>query len=146
MKLYVDASALAKRYLPNEVGATEVTRLIADAEQFGTALISRAEVSAALAKAVRMKWVSAEEGRDVLAAFRADWTSIFRLNLREVTVQRADELAWQYGLRGYDAVHLASALIWQEARNRPVTLATYDEALWQAAAQAGLRAWPEQLP
>ena len=146
MKLYVDASALAKRYLPIEVGAPEVTRLIADAEQFGTALISRAEVSAALAKAVRMQWVSVEEGRKVLAAFRTDWTSIFRLNIRDVTVQRADELAWQFGLRGYDAVHLATALVWQEASNSLVTLATFDEALWRAAARAGLQAWPEQLP
>jgi hypothetical protein len=29
----------------------------------------------------------------------------------EVLVARADELAWELGLRGYEAVHLASALV-----------------------------------
>jgi len=60
-------------------------------------------------------------------------------------VARADSLAWEYGLRGYDAVHLASALLWQEALGEPVTLATFDKPLWEAAQQAGMGVWPEDL-
>jgi predicted nucleic acid-binding protein len=48
MIAYLDASALVKRYVA-EAGSTEVNGLISEAEALGTAVISRAEVSAALA-------------------------------------------------------------------------------------------------
>ncbi|MCL5996710.1 MAG: type II toxin-antitoxin system VapC family toxin [Chloroflexi bacterium] len=59
---------------------------------------------------------------------------------------RADTLAWEHGLRGYDAVHLASAVIWREAPGESVTLATFDKQLWEAAPKAGLAIWPETPP
>ena len=58
---------------------------------------------------------------------------------------RAGNLAWEHNLRGYDAVHLAAALSWGEALNAPVTLATFDRQLWQAAKMQGLRAYPDDL-
>jgi hypothetical protein len=48
-------------------------------------------------------------------------------------------------LRGYDAAHLASALFWQEMLGAPVTVASYDRQLWEAAKANGLIAWPESL-
>jgi len=42
-------------------------------------------------------------------------------------------LACEHDLRGYDATHLACALIWQESLGLPVTLATFDGQLVQAA-------------
>lgn len=57
----------------------------------------------------------------------------------------ADHLAWEHGLRGYDAVHLAAALPWHEALGESVTVATYDKQLWQAAQSTGLVVWPESL-
>jgi predicted nucleic acid-binding protein len=110
-----------------------------------TGLMSRAEVSAALANAVRLDWIERRAAQAALAEFHEEWPRLFRLPIRETTVGRADDLAWTHGLRGYDAVHLACAMLWQESVGHPVTLATFDESLCQAAAQAGLRAWPEQL-
>lgn len=62
----------------------------------------------------------------------------------ESLVSRAEALAWEYGLRGYDAVHLAAALAWQERITMPIVLATFDRELWEAACQAGLEVWPEE--
>jgi hypothetical protein len=55
-------------------------------------------------------------------------------------------LAWEHGLRGYDAVQLASALSWQESVGEEIVLATFDQQLWEAAKRTGLKAWPDQLP
>jgi hypothetical protein len=55
-------------------------------------------------------------------------------------------LAWEHGLRGYDAVQLASALTWQESVGEQIVLATFDQRLWDAAKRTGLKAWPEELP
>jgi predicted nucleic acid-binding protein len=141
MIVYLDSSALVKRYVV-EANSAEVERVVRAAEQVGTSLISRAEVSAALAKAVRMRWIEPDAALKSLAVFQSQWASLFRLHIRETTVEQADALAWTHGLRGYDGVHLACALLWQEAVGETVTLATFDQPLLDAAAQAGLAVWP----
>ncbi len=141
MIVYLDASALIKRYVA-ETGSVEVGDLIGKAEAVGTALLSRAEVSAALAKAVRMKFVARDAAAAALKAFTADWDHLIRLQLTEALAARAASLAWEHGLRGYHAVHLASALLWHDTLGEQIVVATFDRQLWQGSRDAGLAAWP----
>lgn len=145
MIVYLDASALVKRYVA-EAGTAEVAALVRQAEALGTAIISRAEVAAALGKAARVKLVARDRAAAALAAFAEEWNDLIRLQLGEAIVARAAALAWDRGLRGYDAVHLAAALFWYETLNEPVTLATYDRELWQGAKASGLVPWPPAMP
>ncbi len=144
MILYMDSSALVKRHV-TEAGSARVEEIAANAALIATALISRAEVSAALAKTVRVGGLQKEEALASLEAFRVEWQNYLRLELTETTLSRADTLAWEQNLRGYDAVHLACALIWQETVNEPVTLATFDQQLWRAAQSVGLAVFPVDL-
>ena len=141
--VYLDASALVKRYVA-EAGSADVSALIDAALSAGTAIVSRAEVTAALARAARMKIVTRADAAAALEAFDADWESLVRLQLGEPLMARAARLAWQQGLRGYDATHLAAAHFWQDVMGEAVTLATYDRQLWDAAKATGLAAWPAQ--
>ena len=141
MILYLDAGALVKRYIA-EAGSADVGRLIAQADAVGTAVISRAEVSAALAKAARMGLLVPPDAEAVLQVFRVQWADLVRLQLTEVVLAQADALAWEHGLCGYDAVHLATARFWQASLGEPVTLATFDRQLWQAGTTVGMRMWP----
>jgi predicted nucleic acid-binding protein len=59
---YFDASALVKRHV-EERGSRETLDFAARAEVVATSLISRAEVAAALAKAVRAKLLEEDEAR-----------------------------------------------------------------------------------
>ncbi len=145
MILYLDASALVKRYVA-EPGTTEVEEAVSRATTVGTALISRAEVAAAFAKAVRIGAMTAEEAPKALQLFRSEWASYVRVRLSELVVERADSLAWQHGLRGYDAVHLAAALTWRDTLDARVVMATFDRMLWKTAGQVGLDVFPSDLP
>ena len=145
MILYLDASALVKRYVA-ELGSPEVSAAISRAQVTGTALISRAEVEAALAKAVRLQALTQEEGLASLQVFRNEWPDLVRVQVTEMVVAQAGSLAWDHGLRGYDAVHLAAASAWQGALGERVTLATFDKHLWAAAESVGLEAYPADLP
>ena len=145
MILYLDASALVKRYVA-EAGSAEVGAAISQAAVSGTALVSRAEVAAALGKAVRVKGLTQEEALAVLQVFRNDWVDLVRIQVTEMVIARADLLAWDHGLRGYDAVQLASALAWQDALGEAVTLATFDKHLWTVAQSVGLIRYPADLP
>ena len=144
MIVYFDSSALVKRYIA-EPASAQVEALVAGADIAATSLITRAEVAAALARAVRMNWLAHDVAVRALKAFQQHWSVLFRLNIREATIERAEELAWEQGLRGYDAVHLASALLWQSGLSQPVTLATFDRQLWDAAQLVDLEVWPEAL-
>jgi uncharacterized protein len=88
-----------------------VEGLVARADVVGTALVSRAEVVAALARAVRRGYLRHDDGEAALLVFRAQWPRLARLQVTELLLARADALAWEYGLRGYHAVHLAAALL-----------------------------------
>ena len=114
MILYLDASALVKRYVA-ESGSAEVGEAVSQAELVGTALFSRAEVAAALAKAVRTGALTHEEALAGLQVLREEWPDLVRVQLTEMVIASADALAWEYGLRGYDSIHLAAASLWQDA-------------------------------
>jgi predicted nucleic acid-binding protein len=142
--VYLDASALVKRYVA-EIGSEAVYRLIGETKVIGTSLITRAEVAAAIARGTRLGLLATEEARAALHLFYAQWPDLIRLQLTETVVARAGGLAWEHSLRGYDAVHLAAALFWQETIGDPVVLATFDRQLWDKGAAAGLATWPEVL-
>jgi predicted nucleic acid-binding protein len=144
MIVYLDASVLVKRYI-DELGTAEVNALIVEADFSVTNLISRAEVAAAIMRASRMDIINREEALDATKKFSSEWESIQRLPVTEAIVVQAENLVMNYDFRGYDAVHLAAALLWQEAIGEPVTLATFDNKLHEAAIQADLKAWPDSL-
>ena len=145
MIAYFDASALVKRHV-EERGSRETLDFAASAEVVATSLISRAEVAAALAKAVRARLLAEDEARQAQRAFAAEWPDIARIPVTEALVSRAEVLAWEYALRGYDAVQLASAVLFQESLGTAVRLATFDKQLWDAARRAGFEPWPDKAP
>jgi len=141
MIVYLDTSALVKRYVA-ETDSQEVAALIARAEQIGTSLISRVEAAAALAKAVRTGALRRDEANTALTAFHSQWATLVRLYVTEALIAKADDMAWEHGLRGYDAIHLATAMLWQEYIDESILLATFDRQLQQAGQAVGLTVWP----
>jgi predicted nucleic acid-binding protein len=142
MNLYLDTSALIKRYI-NEPGTEEVRAWIRAAEATSLSIMTRAETTAGLTRLQRRGLITEENYKATLEQFRIDWEWYQRIPINEELIERADFLACQHGLRGYDAVHLAAALIWQEALAMPVTLATYDQDLADAGKKSGLKILPE---
>jgi predicted nucleic acid-binding protein len=145
MILYLDASALVKRYVA-ERGSDEVQRSVEEAEAVGTVVVSRAEVTAALAKAARLKVLTRAGAQSADRRFRQDWPDFVRLPVGEPLLERAARLAWDSALRGFDAVQLAAGILWQEALQAEVEFITFDRHLWTAAGRAGLGARPRDLP
>ncbi len=144
MILYLDSSAIVKRYV-SEKGTEEITRAIDKARLVGTVVVARVEVAAALAKAVRVGTLAEREAGAALRLFGVDWPDYLRTPVTETLVALAESLAWTQQLRAYDAIHLAAASAWQDSLGQPVTLATYDHALWTAARRVGLHPYPSGL-
>ena len=98
MITYLDASALVKRYVA-AAGSDDVNALIGEATALGPAVISRAEMAAALAKAARVTLVTRDAAAAALTAFNGDWEDMIRLQLTEALAARARVGAWTAWLR-----------------------------------------------
>lgn len=143
--LYLDASAIVKNYI-QEPHSADVRLLLTGEDLVGTGMLCKAEVAAAFAKAARVRYITSTTAQQAWEAFVADWTTLIRLAPTEALLDQAAQLALAHGLRGYDAVHLATALAWQQQRGKIVTLATFDRQLWDVSTSAGLAVWPQQWP
>ncbi len=145
MILYFDTSALVKGYIQEE-GSKEVIALMDEADNlFGSVVLTQVEMAAAIQRAVRVIGSSATNASAAWQDFLEDWPSFTRLSVSPIIIERASVIAWNYGLRGYDSLHLAAALLWQETLGVQITLATFDHELWLAAQKAGMLSWPEGL-
>lgn len=144
MILYLDTSALVKRYVI-EAHSNDVNQLIEQADMVGSSVLARVEMAATLAKAARQNWVDPKEAENAWQDFLSHWQSYTRLSVTPATLERASRLAWENGLRGYDAMHLAAAVLWQEMMETPIILATFDRELWLAAPKTGLAVWPQNI-
>lgn len=141
MNVYLDSSALVKCYA-EEAGALDTIDLLDRADIVATSSITRVEVSSALARAVRERLLAGKAAREADHVFHDEWAGLVQVPVTERVLARAQELVWTFGLRGYDAVQLASALTWRERVGQDITVATFDRRLSAAAEAAGLDAWP----
>ncbi|HEY9420322.1 MAG TPA: type II toxin-antitoxin system VapC family toxin [Thermoanaerobaculia bacterium] len=145
MNCYLDSSALVKRYI-TEPGSQEIEHVFEVAEKVGTVSISRAEVTSAFAKAVRSGVVFADDAESARQRFYAEWRHFSRFRVSDFLVERACDLSWRYGLRGYDSVQLAAAQIWRETIDAPVVMVAFDTRLLESAGLLGLELYPRELP
>lgn len=146
MFLYLDSSALVKRYV-DEPHSEEVARLMDEALAMGTSAISRVEVGAALARAARRNRLDAEGAREAQEQFADDWPDLSKVPVSDTLLTHAERLAWKHGLRAYDAVQLAAALVCEETietLDESVLFGCFDDELTAAANAEGLRTWPGQ--
>jgi predicted nucleic acid-binding protein len=145
MIIYADTSALVKLFVTES--HSDITRTtLQRAQALGTGLLTRAELGSALARGPQRGLISESEAQEARRQLQHVWPTWIHIQMNEDLVAFAESLAWQHTLRGYDAVHLAAAQIWQEKLERAVTLATFDQDLWEAAPKTGLEAWPEWEP
>lgn len=141
---YFDSSALVKRYA-QETGTAWVLSLTdpqAGHEIF-TALVSGAEIVAAIARRARMALISPQDAAAAIAAFKNHFKNQYHVVLMTAPIiDRAMDLAEKHGLRGYDAIQLAGALAVQAeliAKGAsPMVFVSADADLNKAAQMEGL--------
>jgi hypothetical protein len=141
---YWDTSALVKRYA-QETGTLWVRNLTNPTlnHDIYTVRITGVEMIAALFRKVNTNQISQHDADLFARDFRLDWQQQYQII--EVTVnvsELAMNLAEKHGLRGYDSVHLAAALVVQDMRQtmnlQPITFVSADQEQNQAAINEGL--------
>lgn len=109
MVVYLDTSALLKLYVEEE-GRELVREAVAAAEVAATSTVAYAEARAGLARRLREADFTEDEHSRAVERLSGEWRSYDRLAVSNLITFRAGELAERHALRGFDSVHLASAL------------------------------------
>jgi predicted nucleic acid-binding protein len=100
-----------------------------------SSILAYPEGRAALAAALRLARLGADEHHQALAAFEELYADLTTIGVDRELAVRAGKYAEDLGLRGYDSVHLATAL---ELGDDEVVVVTWDRDLAQAAEEVGL--------
>ena len=138
MILYADTSAVVKALL-RESGSADVERWFEEADEVAASVITYAEACAALGRSARMRRQDEAALAASLATLEEQWSDFFILPVPE---RESGRVALQHGLRGMDAVQLATAmdlraLARARAAKPEVVVASYDHRLLGAAEQEG---------
>ena len=128
MTLYVDSSALIKRYIAEDDSEDAEAILLSDTE-WVTGRHTFVEVLLAMHHRL-----GEPERRIATAAFERDWHRTFVVALDDVVGRRAVELGIVTGARSLDALHLAAA---ERAGGRSVPIVTFDVRLGHAGRSLG---------
>jgi uncharacterized protein len=138
MILYLDTSSLVKLYV-EEAGSGDVGELVSKSNAIATSMVAYAEARSAFARRFRENALSREGYSSLLSSFESDWDNYLQVKVSKALVRSAGDLAERHGLRGFDAIHLASALVLLENSGAPVLFSCFYDRLQRASIQAGLK-------
>lgn len=139
MILYCDTSALVKRYV-EESGSNEVDALWENALEIATSVLAFAETFATFSRKFREGVLAEVEYMETIKVFKEDYTRFILVPVSLELNQIIEDLLLKYSLRGFDSIHLASALLLGKKSNLITKFACFDQALNRVAVQEQLDA------
>lgn len=141
MILYIDTSALVKRYF-QEPYSDEVLSKWKAATHIVTSFVAYAETMASIFRKKREEGLADRLIQKIADLFRQDWESLIRVEVNSELNGYIDRVVKGYPLRGFDAIHLASAMVIRERIPEDFVFVCFDDRLASAARSEGLETFP----
>jgi predicted nucleic acid-binding protein len=143
LRIFLDTSALAKRYV-QESGSEELEELlISITPEIFISTLAFVEFASAIGRKLWHKEISDADVRTAIKEFEEDWYEVFaKIPLEDTLAETAAAMALEHSLKGADAVHMTSA----QAANAELFVAS-DNKLIRAAKKLGINSYnPESGP
>ena len=128
MILYLDTSALVKRYFYEPYSDDVISRW-KSATQIVTSFVAYAETMASMYRKKRESALADTLIRKIADSFHHDWESFIRVEVNDNLNGYIDRVVEKYPLRGFDAIHLASAIVIHERLSEDFVFVCFDERL-----------------
>ena len=132
MKLLVDSSAFAKRYV-QEYGSEEIDVFLQRASELALCIILLPEIISGLNRRLRGQILSTEDYRKVKSQLLEDVSDATVIQITPAVISHSVKLLENNILRAMDSFHVACALEWQAD-----LFVTADKRQFMAAKNAGL--------
>lgn len=137
MIVYIDTSNLVKLYV-DETGSGKIKDTVQNATVLSTSKVAYAEARAAFARKQRENGFSIGILRKIVEGFNRDWESYFVIEVTDGLIRFAGDIAEKYILRGFDSIHLASAINLKSKIRTEIYFSSNDARLNQAAEKEGI--------
>jgi uncharacterized protein len=129
--LYLDTSSLVKLYVA-EAHSRLVRNWAEEAEIIATCRVAYPEMISALNRRLRTGDLAKKDYELLVKNVAKDWEHLAAIDFDELAAGR---LAAEYGLRGFDAIHLSAALLLISSEGAPdVVFSSFDQKLNDVAA------------
>ena len=142
---YLDTSGLTKLYI-SETGTSWLHSLVGNAtvSSLLTVELALVELTSAVVRRAKGGQIPSALAQATIAHIIGEWAWRFgALPLTPETLPLAVDLVHRHGLRGYDAIHLAVALLTDRDRQRdgldPLVFISADDEQLRAAAAEGMQ-------
>ena len=112
MKLVLDSSAFAKRYIVED-GSERVDQLLQEASQLALCILLVPEIISGLNRRLREQVISPEDYRSIKKQLINDVHDAVLLQITPAVISRTIKLLENNPLRSMEALHVACALEWQ---------------------------------
>ena len=145
MILYLDTSALVKKYFEDK-NSSEVTSLWKSSLGICTSAVAYAELLAAVYRKASETRANKSLFESVVRTFQEDWSSFIIVEVDNRLNETIHKVIANHGLRGFDAIHLASALAIGSVVSDNFLFSCYDVRLARAARAEGLETLPASTP
>lgn len=136
MIIYLDTSSLVKIYV-DEAGSSRVKEFVDSASVVSTSKVAYAEARAAFARKHKEGGFSLNTLRKIVEDLNRDWESYFVIEVTDGLIRSSGDLAEKYLLRGFDSIHLASAVNLKAKTGKEVYFSSNDLKLNRAAEKEG---------
>jgi predicted nucleic acid-binding protein len=141
MILYLDTSALMKRYF-EEAYTGKLLTLWKEADQIVTSSVAYAEAIATVYRKKREVRLSSRVFNKLVNSLHLDWEAFIRVECNDDLNETIHKVVAKHPLRGFDAIHLASAIVTHEKINDVFLFACFDPKLLDSARKEGLSTFP----
>ena len=138
MIVYLDTSSLVKLYV-EEDASSQIHILLQSSKVAATSLIAYAEARSTFARRFREDAFLSDEYNHLKETFEKDWNSYLIMNVTQDVIREAGNLAEKHALRGFDSIHLASALTLRRELSTPIVFSCFDERLTTASKRENLQ-------
>lgn len=138
MNVYFETSAFFKLVV-DEDGSADAVEVWEAAHRVIASRLMYPEARAALAAAVRAGRVTTAESRLVRSRLESRWDQVEVIEIDDEIARASGDLAETHALRGFDSVHLASAIALADETS---IFATWDLELRAAGQRVGLQLTP----
>lgn len=132
MVIYLDSSALVKRYV-EEDGSEKVNLLLGRSRVVSLSKLAYPEILSAFARRYRGKEISKHDFLKSIKSFEDDWDFFSIIEVQEELLPIMKLQIERHFLKGADSVHLASALWLKKVLKENITFIASDNHLLRAA-------------
>ena len=137
MIVYLDTSSLVKLYV-EEIDSEKIKNFAHNAAVVSTSKIACAEARAAFVKKQKERGFSPKDLKKIVEDFNRDWESYFVIEITDGLIRFAGDITEKYILRGFDSIHLASAIHLKNRTSSDVHFSSFDTRLNQSAEKEGI--------